>query len=315
MKRVHKLLGLWAVLFTAAAQAAQPVYYVVAHAGPGESFWAVMHKGAMDAGKTLGATVHFVAPEQSGDLAKQLILLRAAIAANPAGIATTITNNKAFVDPIKKALGKGIPVIVYDTREDPRDPITLPYDSYIGADDYKAGIRVGQRALRTLKKGDRAVIANHSPGHSGLELRSSGIEKELKAAGVEVDKLDIAGSSTKGIAVLNSYLKRVGKIQALFGLGSNGTAVGNKFLEEQGLAGQVLFASFDLDSVAVKAIEENKLEYTLDQMPYYQSYMVVTQLHMAHTKQFTPIDMDFGGGFVDRSNVAQVKELVKAGVR
>ena len=86
-------------------------------------------------------------------------------------------------------------------------------------------------------------------------------------------------------------------------------------MEEQGIAGKVLLASFDIDSVAVKAIEDGKMAYTLDQMPYYQAYMVVTQLHMAHTKQFTPIDMDFGGGFVSKENVAQVKELVKLGIR
>jgi len=299
-----------------AAAAQEMRFYVIAHSGPGDPYWAVQHKGAMDAGRALNVQVVFSAPDTPGDLAKEVDLLQAAIAARADGIVVTVPDPKAFQEPIGLARKKGIPVIAFDVRENERDPKALPYMAYIGGDDYRAGQRVGQRAAAGLPKGARAAIATHHPGHAGLERRMAGIAQALKSSlGAKVDRLDITQNPTKGVGILQSHYRRHPDTRAFFALGPLGTAAVGRFLKEEGLKGKVYFATFDLDTLTLGYIKEGALEAAVDQMPYMQAYMAVTQLYLAAAYALDPVDMDTAGGFVDLSNVSRVEALVKKGYR
>jgi simple sugar transport system substrate-binding protein len=306
------------ILFLLALQAAaapQATYYVIPHSGPGDPFWAVMHKGFMEVGQKLGVRVLFSAPDEPGNIAKQVSLMQAAIAANPAGIALTVTDRKAFSKPIQEARKKGITVVAFDTREDPRDKADLPYQAYIGADEYQSGRKVAERALEYLPPKSKVLVATHQPGHMGFELRTKGISDVLKPKGFIIEKLDITQSSTKAIAVFSSYFKRTADVKGVFVMGPLGAVAIGKFLTENTQKWNLFVSSFDMDDVTLKYIKNGLITVTLDAMPYMQAFMLITQMHLAHEFALTPVDIDTGGGFVTKDNVAQVEELVKKGYR
>jgi simple sugar transport system substrate-binding protein len=300
-----------------ASHASNDTFYVIAHAGPGDPYWALVEQGAEDAAKKLGIKVVFSAPERPGDVARQTALLDAAIASKPAGIATTIPDAKPFEKPIQRAVRNGIPVVTIDTREAKRDPKALPYSAYIGADSYTAGKKVAERALDTLgiKRGDSVVILNHEPGVSGLELRTRGINEVLTHAGVKTESLDITHNPSKAMVILQSYLKAKPRTRAIFTLGSLGFVPAGKVLQEQKLVGKIALTGFDIDPSGLELIRKGIMNFTIDAQPYTQAFVAVTQLFLASRYQSTPTDLDTGAAFLDASNVDKFAKLIASGYR
>ena len=92
----------------AAAAESKLSFYVIAHAGPGDPFWAVVQRGVQDAGKTLGVQAIFQGPAQY-NVAEQVNMFNAAVSGNAAGIAVTISDVKAWVNPITRARERASP--------------------------------------------------------------------------------------------------------------------------------------------------------------------------------------------------------------
>lgn len=314
--RVGLFIFLIAAFSSFSLRAKSPLYYVISHAGPGDPYWTVVYNGVREAADKLGVKVVFSAPPRPGDLAQQHTLLKAAIAARPNGIATVIPDKVMFADLVQRARSKNIPVIAFDAREVPRDAKKLPYQAYIGTDEYQAGLKVGRKASLKLGKGCSAVVAIHQPGHVGLEQRFLGIRDSLrKQRNCKVKKLDITSNPSKGISLMKGYLKRYPKTNAVFALGPLGTTTVGKSLEEAKLSKKLLFATFDLDETTLKYLKKKLLSFTVDSLPYMQGFMVVMQLYLASNYALPPVDMDTSGGFVTTSNVDLIHKLVKKGVR
>jgi len=91
-------------------------FFVVAHTGPGDPFWAVVNKGVNDAGKVLGVKAVFQGPA-SRDIPAQVNMARAAISARAAGIAISVSDPPAIGQVIRDARGKGIPVVAINVKE------------------------------------------------------------------------------------------------------------------------------------------------------------------------------------------------------
>ena len=308
--------GLMGLLWIAAPQtlwAGSSTYYFVAHAGPGDPYWTIQNQGAQDAAKKLGIRVIFTSPERPGDVAKQVELLRAAISANPAGIATTIPNPRAFAAPIQLAKKKGIPLIAVNTREPKRDAQSLPYLAYIGMDELESGRQVARRALQEfgLKSGDSVVIANHEPGVMSLELRTQGIQEILKPKGVHVSSLDITANPTKAISILQSYIKANTATRAILTLGPLGYTPAGKLIENEKLQGKIHLAGFDIDPVGFALLKKGVMAFSIDAQPYVQAFQAVTQLYLASQYMATPIDLNTGVGFLDRTNCDRLSQLIE----
>lgn len=288
-------------------------FFVVAHAGPGDPFWAVVQRGVQDAGKELGVKAVFQGPA-TFSVPEQVNMFRAAMASGASGIATTISDARAWVDPIADARAKGIPVVVINVKEPDTFKTPIPYMSYIGMDEYQAGKTIARRAAAKLGKA-RAVVAIHQPGHIGLEARAKGIKEVLEAQGAAVEKLDITEDPTKAIGILRSYLRAHPDTKCIFTLGPLGLIPTAKMIKEDGLKGKVLVESFDLDPVTCDAIRGGFVDASVDQQQYLQGYMAVVQLYLKAKYDLEPADYDTARGLVTAQNVDLVETLVKSGVR
>lgn len=323
MQRFTSLFGaakaviLLSVISSASIARAGDVYYVIAHAGPGDPYWALVAQGADEAAKKLGVKVVFSAPDRPGDIARQVALLDAAIASKPAGIATTIPDAKPFEKSVQRAVRNGIPIVTIDTREAKRDTRALPYSAYIGADSYASGKKVGERALSTLslKPTDSVVVLNHEPGVSGLELRTRGISEVMNKAGIKIESLDITANPSKAMVILESYLKAKPNTRAIFTLGSLGFVPAGKLLEQKKLMGKIALTGFDIDPVGLDLIRKGIMNFTIDAQPHTQAFVAVTQLYLAARYQATPTDLDTGAAFLDASNVERFSKLIASGYR
>lgn len=288
-------------------------FFVIAHAGPGDPFWAVVQRGVQEAGKQLGVKAVFQGPA-SHNVPEQVNMFKAAVAADAAGIAVTISDPRAWVDVIADARAKGIPVVAINVKEPADFKAPIAYLSYIGMDEYEAGKTIARRAAAKLNK-TRAVVAIHQPGHVGLEARAKGIKEVLEGRGNVVEKLDITEDPTQAIGILRSYLRAHPDTKAIFTLGPLGLIPTVKMMREDGLKGKVLLETFDLDPVTCDAIRGGLVDASVDQQQYLQGYIAVLQLYLYEKYGLEPADYDTARGLVTAQNVDLVQSLVKAGYR
>lgn len=144
----------------------------------GDPFWAVVQKGVQDAGKVLGVRAIFQGPA-GYNVPEQVNMFKAAMEAKADGIATSISDARAWAEPIAEARSRGIPVVAINCQEPDELRGTIPYMAYIGMNEYEAGKMVAYRLLPKLEKGARVVVAIHQAGHVGLEARAKGITEVI----------------------------------------------------------------------------------------------------------------------------------------
>ena len=77
----------------------------------------------------------------------------------------------------------------------------------------------------------------------------------------------------------------------------------------------VYAAGFDLSPEILRLLQEGHLDCTVDQQPYTQGFYPVVQLVLNIRYGLLPVDMDAGACMIDRSNVARIVALAKAGYR
>ncbi|MGB9757034.1 MAG: sugar ABC transporter substrate-binding protein [Candidatus Bipolaricaulaceae bacterium] len=316
MKRLV-LLGL-IVGLVGLAFSAEYTFYVVSHGGPGDPFWGVVMKGMQDAaemitkgtGDTIKATYLGPAIYSVTELVN---MLNSAIAARPNGIVCTITDPAALDEPLRRAIGLGIPVIAINVPDPRPAGERIPYLFYVGGDEYLSGIKAAEKML-AVRKPIRAVVFIHEVGHVGLELRAKGFIEVMSQAGVPAEKLAIGTDPTQAVDIIRGYFAKHPETDAIFTLGPLGTLPTVTFLKEQGLAGKVMLGCFDLDEVTLKAIKEGIAMFTVTQQQYLQGYLPIVWLYLYNKYGFLPAsDILTGPGFVDSSNVKMVEELIVKG--
>lgn len=288
-------------------------YFLISHAGAGDTFWNIVFSGAKQAETTLGVDLQIVAPETANDIARQVELLNAAIAAKPKGIALSIPDDHAFSASLKEAAKQGIPVIAFNTEPNEIARANNPYLAFIGMDDILAGQKLAEEVLKSKKLKEKVVVAIHQAGHVGLERRYAGIKKILLKENIETDKLDISVDASQAQQIIHSYLQKNPTTSAIFFVGSFGIHAASRWLEKE--YPQVLQASFDLTPLTLEQIKNNALSMSVDQQPFMQGYMALIELDLKARFDLAPADVNTGVALVDKKGINQLAELVKKGVR
>ncbi|MEG3641603.1 sugar ABC transporter substrate-binding protein [Magnetococcus sp. PR-3] len=288
-------------------------YFFISHAGVSDPFWKVPFKGARDAAKEMGVKLTILAPERPNDYGRQITLLRQAIAQQPDGIATTISDRNGFSTSLIEAKQKRIPVIAFNARPTDDNRQRNPYLAYIGMDDYAAGQSLAKQALQRGELSKRVVVVIQQAGHAGLEARFGGIAEILSHHGLSVDRLDSAPTKAETEQKFRTYIQNHSHLSAVITLGPDAAHPIGRVIKKDGL--QLYFASFDLSPLSARMIKDGLMDFTIDQQPYMQGYLSIKLLHLANRYAMTPPDINTGIGLIDRHNLPSVEKLAKTHIR
>ncbi len=273
-----------------------------------DSFWCVVEKGIDVAAKQLNVDYTVLGPDKF-DLEKTAALIDQAVAAQPDGLAVTVTDPKLFKDPIMRALDAGIPVVGYNAGAGPEKD-GIPYLTYIGMDEYQGGYQGAKRMIAAGAK--KGVCINHQVGHAGLDARCQGFTDAFAEAGLEAEVLAITNDPAESQTIIDDYYTANPDVNAFLTLGPNGANPFYAFMEARGLqAGDVIHGTFDLSPEIVAHIEDGTTLFAIDQQPFLQGYMSVVTLSLLLRQNISPAlpVTPTGPGFVDKSNIAVVKAL------
>jgi len=312
MKRVMKnLLGAIAITMglTLAAGAVHAMghekYILVSHAPDSDSWWNTIKNALALAGKQMGVEVEYRNPP-TGDLADMARIIEQAAASGPSGIITTLADPDILAGPIKAAVDSGVDVIIMNsgTPEMARKVGAL---MYVGQPEYDAGYAAGLRA-----KSDGVgsfLCVNHYATQPSSTERCQGFADGLgiKLGNQMIDSGQDPGEIKNRVM---AYLSANPKTDAVLTLGPTSADPTLLALEENGMAGDIYFGTFDLGGEIVKGIKAGVIKWGIDQQPFLQAYLPVVVKANYHRYGVLPgNNINSGPGFVTADGLGKIEKF------
>lgn len=311
MKSLMKKLALATAVVAAPFMAAQPAaaegetYILVSHAPDSDTWWNTIKNGIALAGEQVGANVEYRNPP-TGDIADMARIIEQAAASNPDGIITTLADYDVLKGPIMNAVDQGIDVIIMNTGT-PDQAREVGALMYVGQPEYDAGYAAGLRA-----KGEgvtKFLCVNHAIQQPTVGERCRGYADGL---GVELgDAMMDSGTDPSEIKnKVLAYLSANPDVDGILTLGPVSADPTIAALQENGMAGDIHFGTFDLGEEIVKGIKGDIINWGIDQQPFLQAYMPVVIL--ANWDRYGVLpgnNINSGPGFVTKDGLAKVEEF------
>lgn len=280
---------------------------VVSHGKQGDSFWDIVKKGAEDGGAAECVKVSY---QGSGNPNEQSQAIDSAVAQGVAGIVVSMANPDGLKTSVKAAVAKGIPVITINSGAD--RSAEFGAIGHLGQSENSAGAGAGGKLEQAGVTNLLCVI--HEAGNIGLEDRCAGAAKALgtKTTNLQVDVANIAEAQS----TITSKLQADPSINGILTL-NNG--VGSAAVGAVAAAGSsAKVATFDVDSNVIKAVQDGKILFAVDQQPYEQGYLAVVFLELFINNGNTVgggVPVLTGPGYVTKDNAAKVAEYAARGTR
>jgi len=281
---------------------------VITH-GEGDSFWAVVKKGAEQAGKDLGVTVKY--SESQNNPEQQAQLIESAVTEGVDGIAVSAPDPDAIRDSVKTAIDAGIPVITINSGAE--ESASLGAVTHVGQTETIAGEGAGAK----LKEAGvtKLICVIHEQGNIGLNQRCDGAKKGF---GGDVENVQVTGVKdvSTTLTEIQSKLEGDDSIDGVLTLNPDIAMAARDAVA--GASSDAKLATFDLSGDVIQAIEDGEIQFAVDQQQYLQGYLPVVFLTLNKTNLNTVGGgraVLTGPGFVEKSNAAKVKELAEAGTR
>lgn len=236
-------------------------------------YWRTIEQGAREASREFGMDLEYTGPLRLNP-DEQIRLLSKAIASKPDAILVQGINDPRHRILIDKAADQGIPVITLDADEP--DSRRL---SYIGTDNYNAGVKMGEYVVKTTgTEGSMGVLVSNRQSYS-QQLRLAGFHSVISGypnlAVVDVRSSENsrlqAAQQTREILDQYPQVSRMVGFSALDGLG---------ILEASGRyrTRELKIFAFDDLSDTRKAIQEDRLELSIVQKPHEIGYRAISML-------------------------------------
>jgi ABC-type sugar transport system substrate-binding protein len=281
---------------------------MVTHASPGDTFWDLVRKGAQAAAAKDNVKLVYSSDPNAGNQAN---LVQNAIDQKVDGITLTAAKPDAMKDVVAKAKAAGIPVVGFNSGVS--DWKKLGMLEYFGQDENIAGQAFGQRLNQLGAKHALCVIQEQ--GQVALEARCAGLKKGFSG---KTDILYVNGTDMPSVkSTVTAKLTQDKSIDQVVTLGAPIALTAVQSLSDSGSKAKL--ATFDLNQDLVKAVQDGKVEFAVDQQPYLQGYLAVDSLWLYKTNG------NFSGGgtapvltgpaFIDKTNVDTVAKFAANGTR
>ncbi|HET6504202.1 MAG TPA: sugar ABC transporter substrate-binding protein [Amycolatopsis sp.] len=265
------------------------------------SFFNPTRTGLADAAKLLGLPTPQWTGPTDGNVADMANAFSTAINGGVDGIAVSLTDNNAFVEPTKQALAKGIPVIAYNATAAGNYPLT-----YVGQDLYQSGFLMGQRIARDVTSGT-IIVGISQPGGNNVQPRLDGIIDALKQAApaVTVQSVNTGAEQANELnAITASYDGNPGT-KGLYAVDAGSTASIAQLIKSRGLQGKIHAGGYDTLSDTLTGVQSGALDFTIDQSAYLQGFLPVLYMYLFRLSGtlVAPPFTDTGLTFVTKDNV------------
>ena len=325
MKRLTATLLLATTLFAGPSIASADGLNIVFthHSSASNTFWQAVKKGFDDACGKVEAKCNMIFTQTEGSVEQQLANMRAALAAKPDALLTSIVDNKAFDDVIKEARDAGVLVIAVNV-DDTEGAKGNARQAFIGQGFKPAGYSLGKAISESFPKEGpiKVLVGISAPGQNWSESRGAGVMQfleEYKAAHpdrqVSWERIDSGTDLAVTSDRVGAYLNAHPDTTAYFDTGFWCAGVARS-LQDRGVApGKVLLGGFDLVPEVLQQMQKGYVQALVDQQPYMQGFMPVMEAYLNKKVGLAPSDIDTGQGIVRPDQADAIMALSAQGLR
>ncbi|MFC3325183.1 sugar ABC transporter substrate-binding protein [Mesorhizobium cantuariense] len=293
------------------------------HSSASNTFWQAVKKGYDDACGKVEAKCNMIFTQTEGSVEQQLANMRAALAAKPDALLTSIVDNKAFDDVIKEARDAGVLVIAVNV-DDTDGAKGNARQAFIGQGFKPAGYSLGKAISESFPKEGpiKVLVGISAPGQNWSESRGAGVMQfleEYKAAHpdrqVSWERIDSGTDLAVTSDRVGAYLNAHPDTTAYFDTGFWCAGVARS-LQDRGVApGKVLLGGFDLVPEVLQQMQKGYVQALVDQQPYMQGFMPVMEAYLNKKVGLAPSDIDTGQGIVRPDQADAIMTLSAQGLR
>src|SRR5436190_14928641 len=279
---------------------------MITHETPGDTFWDRIKAGAQQAAKDTGSTLKYSADP---DATKQAVLIQNAIDSKVDGIATTLVTPDALIPTVKKAVAAGIPVDSFNSG------INFYQQAgslvHFASDEKLAGQEAGKRAA--ADGATKILCTIQQSGSVALEDRCAGVKDSFP----NTENIQVNGADDSAVtSAIQAKLSQDPSINWIVTLGAPQAL--DSIKAAQGANSKPKIGTLDTNPDAAQAVSDGKIQWFIDQQPYLQGYLSISQLYL-----YKKNGNIMGGGravltgptFVDKTNIAQILPFVKQNTR
>lgn len=308
------VVGLLAPSMLNIASAAEKKYTIALIPGlTTDPFYITMHKGAEEAAKVLGVNLVFQGAPDFNPVT-QVPVLNAIIGRKPDAILIAPTDKNQLVEPLKKAMEAGIPVITVDTfigtghyqtgSGDADFPI-----SYIASDNVLGGAIAARALAKAIGDKGKVYVSNVKPGISTTDQREQGFKEEMKKH-PNITVLDTQfndDDANKSASQFQSVYARNSDLAGVFGANLFSALGAANGVKQAGVSGKVKVVAFDAPKSLVGEITSGNVDIAIAQHPAEIGYYGVMSAHAHLTGQSVPPLIGTGFTVIDKSNIEDPK--------
>jgi ribose transport system substrate-binding protein len=256
-------------------------------------FFIDMQKGAEDAAKKLGVNLVVQAAEREVDVEKQMQIIENLIQAKVAALCVTPSGSREIVPAIEKANRASIPVVIVDTRVDPKamSESRGKIATFIGSDNYEGGKLAGEFLAKRLNGKGKVAVLEGIPGHETGDSRLKGFRDAIKATpGIEIVASQTANwERDQGFNVFQNIMQSHPEVQAVFACSDLMALGAVEAIAAAKKTGQIVVVGFDALNEAREAVKRGTMDATIAQSPAEMGALAVENAyHVLKGEQVKP---------------------------
>ncbi len=271
-------------------------------------FFIDMQRGAQEAAARLKVELVVQAADREVDVEKQMQIIENLIQTGVKALCVTPSGSKEIVPALVKANRAGIPVVVLDTRVDPKAAAEagLLTDSFVGSDNYEGGRIAGAHLLAITGGKARVAILEGIPGHETGDSRLKGFRDAVKdAPGIRVLASQTANwERDQGFTVFQNLLQAHRDLDAVFACNDMMALGALEAIAAAGRTGKVTVIGFDAVEDARKAIASGAMVASVAQFPSEMGRIAVESAAKLLRGEKPPADQRVRIELVTKDNLA-----------
>lgn len=295
------VLGATLTLGAAPAAFAQDEMYIpLISKGFQHQFWQAVKSGADKAAEEFGVRITFEGPDNETMVDRQIDMLAAALANNPAAVGFAALDSQAAIPLLRQASEAGIPIVAFDSGVDSDIPVTTATTDNVAA----AALAADKMAELIGGAGKVAVVAHDQTSRTGIDRRD-GFLNRMESEYPEIEVVSVQygqGDQLQSTEVAKAILTANPDLDGMFGT-NEGSAIGVvNAVREMGSEGLTVIG-YDSGKAQTDAIREGLMAGAITQNPIGIGYETVKAAVAATNGEELPEIIDTGFFYYDQSNI------------
>ena len=296
-----------------AANSGKRLNIAVIPKGTTHDYWKSVHAGADKAAKELDVDISWKGPLLENDRAQQIGIVDQFVADNASAIVLAPLDDTALVKPVKSALDKKIPVVIFDSAL--KGEAGKDYTSLVATNNYKGGTLGGEALVKLLGGKGKVVLLRYQEGSASTQERENGFTDVMKknpGIMLTVDNRYSGATVNEAKTASMQMIDKLKEADGIFCPNESSTFGMLLALRQNNLAGKKKFVGFDTSTALIDGLKKGEVNALVAQNPTKMGYEAVKAAVSQIKGEKVEPSIDTGVTLIDPTNLdsAEVKTLL-----